>query len=165
MSDASSRPQNGHEVLRLVSEDRRLECTQREALREAVLRRAVELPLRDQRLIVLAFTGRYTYRQIASLLGMNPGAVHRRAKALEKRLTDPLVGALLEWPLGLDPRFREVGLDFHLLGKSLRRIALDRGMSRREVEAVIGFLPEWMRAARQRLRAERDCAQRHRDVD
>jgi DNA-directed RNA polymerase specialized sigma24 family protein len=106
--------------------------------------------------MALALTGRYTYRQIGGMLGMNPGSVHRRARALERRLSDPLVGALLEFPVGLDAKFREVGLDRHLLGKPVRTIAREREMTEREVKAVIGFLADWVRLAREKLRAARE---------
>ena len=160
MSDSSSGPtiRNGHDVLKVVSNDERLAYQRQDALRDALLRRAAQLPLRDQRVIALALTGRHTYRQIAGLLGMNPGAVHRRAKALEKRLTDPLVVALLEWPVGLAEKYRDVGLDRHLLGKSMRTIARERDMAEADVRTVIDFLPDWLRLAREKARA---AAARH----
>lgn len=114
-----------------------------------ILHRLHKLPQADQHLLNLAIAGRHTFRQIANLIGSNPGSVCRRVTLLTRRLSHPLVIALLERPLGLSEKFIHIGLQRHLFHEGIRRIALANECTEKEIRGTLHFLERWLRLARQ----------------
>lgn len=133
------------DVLRVVTDQHR----PRAADGRDLLARARWLDEDQQMLLTLALSGRHTYRQLGALLGANPGVLCRRVRALKQRLLNPLVVELVERPLGLADHFRQIGLDRHLRGRSIRAIADTHGLSDTEVKAALGFLQSWLRMSRE----------------
>jgi len=114
-----------------------------------ILHRLHKLPQADQHLLNLAIAGRHTFRQIANLVGSNPGSVCRRVTLLTRRLSHPLVIALLERPLGLSEKFIHIGLQRHLFHEGIRRMALANECTEKEIRGTLHFLERWLRLARQ----------------
>ena len=124
-----------------------------------ILNRLHKLPPVDQHLLNLALTGRHTFRQIANLVGSNPGSVCRRVTMLTKRLSHPLVIALLERPLGLAESFINIGLKRHLFQQGIRRIAVEHYCTEKEIRGTLHYLERWMRLSRQmQEKGEIECA-------
>jgi len=117
--------------------------------RPDLLNRLHKLPPADQNLLNLALTGRHTFRQIAALVGSNPGSVCRRVTLLSKRLSHPLVAALLDRPLGLSEKFINIGLERHLFRHGVRHIALRTDCPEREIRSILHYLEKWLRLARE----------------
>ena len=117
--------------------------------RPDILNRLHKLPPSDQHLLNLAITGRHTFRQIATLVGSNPGSVCRRVTLLAKRLSHPLVIALLERPLGLSEKFVHIGLQRHLFHQGIRRMAARCDCSEREIRSTLHYLEKWLRLSRE----------------
>lgn len=115
----------------------------------SILNRLSKLPPADQNLLNLALTGKHTFRQIAHLVGSNPGSVCRRVTMLTRRLSNPLVIALLERPLGLSEKFIKIGLARHLFHEGIRRIAADNDCTEKEIFGTLHFLDRWYRMSRQ----------------
>jgi hypothetical protein len=113
-----------------------------------LLTRMHKLPPPDQHLLTLAISGRHTFRQIAGLVGSNPGSVCRRVTLLSKRLSDPIVIALLERPLGLSEKYVHIGLQRHLFHHGIRRIASATDCSSREIRIILLYLEKWTRVSR-----------------
>lgn len=113
-----------------------------------ILNRLHRLPEADQNLLNLAIARRHTYRQIAALVGSNPGSVCRRVTMLTRRLSHPLVVALLERPLGLSEGFIDIGLRRHLFCQGIRVIAAATGSMPKEIQSTLHYLERWMRMSR-----------------
>lgn len=141
------------DVLRVVTEEHR----PRAADGRDLLARARWLDEDQQMLLTLALSGQHTYRQLGALLGANPGVLCRRVRALKLRLLNPLVVELIERPLGLADHFRQIGLDRHLRGRSIRAIADAHGLTEPEIKAALGFLEGWLRMSRQGGVERRRC--------
>ncbi|HEV8290697.1 MAG TPA: hypothetical protein VGP94_02180 [Tepidisphaeraceae bacterium] len=124
-----------------------------------ILNRLHKLPPADQHLLNLAITGRHTFRQIANLVGSNPGSVCRRVTLLTKRLSHPLVIALLERPLGLSEKFIDIGLMRYLFHQGIRRIAAANDCTEKEIRSTLHYLERWLRFSRQlQEKGELQCA-------
>jgi hypothetical protein len=117
--------------------------------RADILNRLNKLPPADQNLLNLALTRRHSFRQIASLVGSNPGSVCRRVTMLTRRLSHPLVIALLERPLGLSEKYIDIGLKRHLFHQGIRRIAANQDCTSKEIKSILHYLERWLRLARQ----------------
>jgi hypothetical protein len=115
----------------------------------SLLERARVLPDDDQRLLLLALSGNYSYREIAVLARSNPGSVCRRVRRWLKRLRDPMVVTLLERPGGLSEQFRRIGLEHFLYGRGTGRIARREAMREAEVKAVVAYLGRWAQMKRE----------------
>jgi hypothetical protein len=115
----------------------------------SILNRLNKLPAADQNLLNLALHRRHSFRQIAALVGSNPGSVCRRVTMLTKRLSHPLVIALLERPLGLSEKFIDIGLKRHLFHHGIRRMAAANECSEREIRSTLHYLERWLRLTRQ----------------
>src|SRR4051812_45462377 len=129
--------------------------------RPEILNRLHKLPPADQNMLNLALTGRHTFRQIANLVGSNPGSVCRRVTMLTRRLSRPLVIALLERPLGLSEKFIDIGLRRHLFRHGIRRIAAAADCTSKEVYSILHYLERWLRLSRQyqeNQKGELSCA-------
>ena len=114
-----------------------------------ILKRLHKLPQADQNLLNLALSRKHSFRQIAALVGSNPGSVCRRVTLLTRRLSDPLVIALLERPLGLSDKFIDVGLKRHLFHHGIRRIAAAANCKPKEIYSILHYLQRWLRLSRQ----------------
>ena len=114
-----------------------------------ILNRLHKLPPADQNLLNLAITGRHTFRQIANLVGSNPGSVCRRVTLLTRRLSHPLVIALLEHPLGLCEKYIDIGLKRHLFHQGIRPIASATDCTAKEIRGILHYLDRWLRLSRQ----------------
>ena len=115
----------------------------------SILNRLGKLPAADQNLLNLALSRKHSFRQIAALVGSNPGSVCRRVTLLTRRLSHPLVIALLERPLGLSDKFIDIGLKRHLFHLGIRRIAAAAGCKPKEIYSVLHYLQRWLRLTRQ----------------
>ena len=115
----------------------------------SILNRLSKLPPADQNLLNLALTRKHSFRQIAALVGSNPGSVCRRVTMLTKRLSHPLVIALLERPLGLCDKYIDIGLRRHLFHHGIRRMAAAIDCTEREIRSTLHYLERWLRLARQ----------------
>jgi hypothetical protein len=110
----------------------------------AILNRISLLPEADQHLLTLAISGRHTFREIGALVGSNPGSVCRRVLMLSRRLSNPLVIALLERPIGLSEKFVQVGLARFLFSRGVRPTAREMSLSEGEVRGILHYLATWM---------------------
>ena len=115
----------------------------------SIFNRLGKLPQADQNLMNLALSRKHSFRQIAALVGSNPGSVCRRVTMLTRRLSRPLVIALLVRPLGLSEKFIDIGLRRHLFHQGIRRIAAAADCTRKEVYSILHFLERWLRMSRQ----------------
>jgi hypothetical protein len=115
----------------------------------SILNRLHKLPPSDQHLLNLAIGRRHSFRQMAALVGSNPGSVCRRVTMLTRRLSHPLVIALLEHPLGLCEKFIDIGLKRHLFHHGLRRIAAAADCTPKEIRSTLHYLDRWLRLSRQ----------------
>jgi len=131
------------------ADDQRADRPNQKELRPEILNRLHKLPPADQNLLNLALTGRHTFRQIANLVGSNPGSICRRVTLLTKRLSHPLVIALLERPLGLSEKFIHIGLQRHLFHRGVRLIALQSDCPEREIRSTLHYLEKWLRLSRE----------------
>lgn len=95
---------------------------QQQHLRELRNRIAL-LPKKDQILVELSFTGDRSIREVAQLIGGNPGFLSRRLKAVWTRLHSPIVDYLLDPTCAIAPELRQIGIERHLLGISAVAIA------------------------------------------
>ena len=119
------------------------------AVEPAILNRVKHLSEGDQRLLSLAVTGRHTYREMAGLMGSNPGSVCRRVLLLTRRLSHPMVVALLERPIGLSEKYKHIGLQRYLFKRGVRPIARELEFTEREIRAILNYLVKWMRMSRE----------------
>ena len=117
--------------------------------RPEILNRLHKLPAADQNLLNLALGRRHTFRQIANLVGSNPGSVCRRVTMLTRRLSHPLVIALLERPLGLSEKFIHIGLQRHLFRRGIRIMAARNDCTEKEIRSILHYLERWLRLSRQ----------------
>jgi len=131
------------------ADDQRQQKKQQRQPNPSILNRLHNLPTADQNLLNLAIGRRHSYRQIAALVGSNPGSVCRRVTMLTRRLSHPLVIALLERPLGLSQKFIDIGLKRHLFHQGIRPIAAAVDCTEREIRGTLHFLEHWLRMARQ----------------
>jgi len=142
-------------VLNLCRADDQRAQSQRQP-NSSILNRLNKLPPADQNLLNLALSRRHSFRQIAALVGSNPGSVCRRVTMLTRRLSHPLVIALLERPLGLSEKFIEIGLRRHLLHHGIRRMAAANECTEREIRSTLHYLERWLRLARQFQEQEKE---------
>ena len=132
----------------------------------SILNRLHKLPPADQHLLNLALSRKHSFRQIAALVGSNPGSVCRRVTMLTRRLSHPLVIALLERPLGLSEKFIDIGLKRHLFHHGLRRLAAAADCTTKEIRSTLHYLERWLRFSRQLQEKEQEqgelqCATNH----
>mgnify|MGYP000470231010 CR=1 FL=1 len=99
----------------------------------------------DQLFLQMILDEGKTLREVARLVGCDPGNVSRRLRALLKRLRDPLVLALCDKRCPIPADYREIGLDYFLRGQTSREIAHARNLSRFAVMQVVHFMRSWFR--------------------
>lgn len=123
--------------------------------REILLRRAGYLDAADENLVRLAIEGKHSYRQMARVMRLaSPGGTHRRVRLLMRRLLEPVVAALLDFPGELSAEYREIGIRHFLRRQPVREIAAELGRDVREIYQVNAYLRGWCKGA-QRALAER----------
>ncbi|MGE5608253.1 MAG: hypothetical protein ACM359_03285, partial [Bacillota bacterium] len=114
---------------------------------QVVLRRAEYLPTTDQNLLRLALEGQHGFRQLGTLFGRSAGETCRRVKRLLQRLRDPVVAALIDFPVDLPEEHRAVGLAHFVQGKAIREIAKEMRISVEEARSMIDYIRGWARMA------------------
>src|SRR5262245_38871566 len=78
---------------------------------------------KDRLLLELTLVSGASRKQMAVALNVAPGNVSRRIRLLLRRLADPLVQSLTHPKCALPTKHRQVGVDYFLLGCSLRELA------------------------------------------
>jgi hypothetical protein len=111
----------------------------------AALRRAEFLDRPDRMLAQMMLAQNATHRQIAGVLGIDPGTVCRRICKIANRLYDPLVIRLIDRPGGLRAEYRTLGIEYFLIGRSIVELADTHQMPRSRVRAILGMLRVWGR--------------------
>ena len=124
--------------------------------REAVLRRSRYLDGADERLLRLALEGNMSYRAMNRVIGLKSGGgTYRRVRSLLRRLREPVVVALLDWPGELSAEQREIGIRWFVKKQSGAQIAQATGVSVWDVRKTSAFLLGWARGTlRGRARCE-----------
>jgi hypothetical protein len=110
-----------------------------------MLRRAGYLPVRDQTLLRLAVLGEHGYRELGRIMGMTAGSAYRRVERLKRRLRDPVVAALIDYPGTLSEEYRELGLRHFLLKRAARTLAAERGECEQDMKAKLRCVRVWAR--------------------
>ena len=118
-----------------------VERAQSEAVRRAALLRG-----RDRVIIEMALRGS-TVRAIGDAVGLPPATVHRRVRRIGERLHHPVVGLLMEAGCAVAGEYRQIGLEFFLIGLSEREVADKHRMSRGSVRKVVQYLRGWGKGA------------------
>ena len=118
-----------------------------EETREILLRRAAYMDAADENLVRLAIDGKHSYRQMTRVMRLaSAGGTHRRVRLLIRRLREPVVAALLDFPGDLPADYREIGIRHFLRRQPVRDIAaaMDRPMA--DVYRVNAYLRGWCKA-------------------
>jgi hypothetical protein len=136
-------------VMDLCTYDDRLAAAEMQQA-EAILRRAWLLPEGDQRLLHLFLRERRGLRDLAKLIGGNAGNLSRRVTRLTRRLCDPVVVALAEFPDKLPDKYQLIGIGHFALRKPIGVLVRELGISRNEIVAILGYLRAWAEMAGKR---------------
>ncbi|MCY2951343.1 MAG: hypothetical protein NTU53_05110 [Planctomycetota bacterium] len=113
-----------------------------------LLRRARFLSAADQSLLKLSLEGEYSVRELGVLFGISAGSVCRRVRRLMTRLRDPVVVALIEFPVDLPEAHRQAGILRLLVGQKTRTIAKEMGQGLGEVRAMLAYVRGWAGVSR-----------------
>jgi hypothetical protein len=132
---------------------RRLGVEVDEATKETMLRRAAHLSIADETLVRLAVEGNHSYRDMARMHRATPGATYRRVMSLVRRLGEPVVAALVDWPGDLPAPYREIGIRHFLRRQPVKEMAAELGVTRWDVYRANAYVRGWVRAM-QRKREE-----------
>jgi hypothetical protein len=123
------------------------------------------LPEADLDLLHLIIERGVPARRIARILGWPGYRVTRRVSCLARRLKDPVVVAMLNYPCSFPKVQQQVVLRRLMTRDGVRRIARSRGLSARSVCAMVHEARGWARgmveASMIRIRGKGD-AERHR---
>lgn len=128
------------EVLKhdVISADLRLR--RRRADAELVLMRAEHLPPADAEFIRAIFSQGLTATRVAALQGADPRLVRRRARAILRRMNEPIFMYVARERGGWSTVRRRIAESGVLAGRGLRAIAAETGLSihlvRRHMEAI-----------------------------
>ena len=115
---------------------------------EGFWERAAMLRAEERVLVELAVRGGRSHRQIAALVGGTPGSITRKLQRLSRRLSDPLVLALLHPNCTLEPQERQLGVEHFLCGLSAKELATKHQIPAVRVRRVLHSLQLWHRGAR-----------------
>jgi DNA-directed RNA polymerase specialized sigma24 family protein len=113
-----------------------------------ILDRCRYLPERDAALVRSAVEGRVPINQLARMLGQHPGTLARRLQRLEQRLSDPSLALLMERARFVPDELRQLGLEHHLHGLSIRQLADRHRLSPYQIRTMLHQLQGYLRAAR-----------------
>jgi len=103
------------------------------------------LPSADRVLLELVPTGDRSVREVARLLGVNPGWLSRRYHAILRRVQDPQVAAVLSPACDLPVELRQIAIERWLLGTKTSVIADRHKLSRARVDESLAFLNGYLR--------------------
>ena len=112
---------------------------------KALLRRGRFLLPHDRLLLDLVMKNRLSRRQVAMILGLEPGTVTRRLQRLGQRLHDPLVLALTDSSCRLAPDYRQLGIEHFLQGLSSTELADRHQIPRAHVRQMLAYIRGWHR--------------------
>jgi hypothetical protein len=131
----------------MVLESGRLLKAADAASEEGFWERAALLRAEERVLVELAVRGGRSHRQIARLLGRTPGSVTRALQRLGRRLSDPLVLALLHPNCLLEPQERQIGVEYFLCDLTAKQLAAKHQLPEVQVRRILHALKAWHRGA------------------
>lgn len=105
------------------------------------------LPARDRILLELVPSGERSVREVARLLGVNPGWLSRRYRVMLRRLGDPMVGVVMARGCTLPMELREMAVERWLLGMTTGAIAEKHRVVRTRVTEGLAFVRGYARGA------------------
>ena len=118
-----------------------------EETRGILLRRAAYMDAADENLVRLAIDGKHSYRQMTRVMRLaSAGGTHRRVRLLIRRLREPVVAALLDFPGNLPADYREIGIRHFLRRQPVRDIAAEMDRAMTDVYRVNAYLRGWCKA-------------------
>ena len=129
----------------IILESGRLLSAADPASEEGFWERAAMLRAEERVLVELAVRGGRSHRQIAGLLGRTPGSVTRALQRLSRRLSDPLVLALLHPNCLLEPQERQIGVEHFLSGLTAKELAAKHQLPAVQVRRILHSLKTWHR--------------------
>jgi len=91
----------------------------------------------DRTLMTMHLENGATFRQMAQLAGVSEAAVSRRIRRLSERLCDERVLLMLRYRNRFTPQERTLVGDHFLAGRSMRRIARQRGCTYYQVRRTL----------------------------
>lgn len=101
---------------------------------------------RDRIALELWLDNKASGRQIAQLMRVHPGTIHRRLRAFMKNSRHPIVEVVCDPRTEVTPRARQVGLLHYLLGHSKAAIARRIDCSILTINAELSYLNGFVRA-------------------
>jgi hypothetical protein len=104
------------------------------------------LPEDDRRLADLLFLRHQSHRAAAAALGVDAGAISRRARRLRNRLACPTLRMVARALHTLDPLPRQIAVDHFFAATSVNEIARERGLTRRQAQSQLDFVRGWAKA-------------------
>lgn len=104
------------------------------------------LPEADRRLVDLLFLRHQSHRAAAVALGVDAGAISRRARRLRNRLACPTLRMVARALHTLDALPRQVAVDHFFAATSVNEIARLRGLTRRQAQSQLDFVRGWAKA-------------------
>lgn len=131
------------QILNRIPQQQRQACL-RDA-QEVLLERARWLLPGDRTVIELVLRHGIPHRRISQLVNLPAGTVTRKLHRLARRLTSPLVVALLNERCPLPDPMHRIGVEHFLQGLSLRQLAERHGISRHEVRLILHNVRGWHR--------------------
>lgn len=111
--------------------------------------RARFLPPGEKTLVSLYLRGQLHNRQMAHLLQINPSTLCRRVKRWLIRLSDPVVAAVIERPMGLSDLQRQIALGYFLFRKPRKKLAAEFDLTPFEIAQTIAYVRGWCGGIRQ----------------
>ena len=120
------------------------------------LRRMIKLmPTQHRRLIEMVIVNHQSHRAAGTELGIVPGVVSRRVRALRNRLACPVRRALATHLDTLPEPTRGLAINHWFAGVPRTELARDFNLSLREVQAQLDYVLGWIRALNRRRLAEK----------
>jgi hypothetical protein len=126
-------------------------CGVGEADQAELLGRCILLGDEQRRLMELVLSGRHSLRELGRLIGLNPGSLCRRVRAIKQRLRSPVAAALAERGRELSDRYLRIAVAHFLHGDSVRHICRDADMPRAEALAILQYIRGWAAMPRRRV--------------
>ena len=131
----------------------------RQAQLDVLLRRARHLDPAEQHLASLAWAKGATARELGQMMGLNHGSVVRRLQRIKRRLTDPLIVAVLEAGMPLAGVDREIALSHCLRREPLNVVARRLNLPRAVVKKRLDYVRGWVSGRRDGVRVARAVMQ------
>ena len=124
----------------------------RATFRETLLRRARYLDPDDRQLLSLVYELNLPIRHIARMRRVSHGVLCRRITSLRKRLTMPLVVALMDETGFLDDFDRDLALAHWVRRQTLQQLADEHRLPRTDVRRRLQFVRGWFDGRKEGLR-------------